>query len=128
MLARVAYGASSVGVAYAVSGLMLLWWAFCLLARDPGMLTKANAYHVLAELAPASFWGAVCLVIGVVQVVAFFRAWPRPMAVAGVLAACWWATIASGFWAVQVPTTAEGVYSIMAGVQLWAAYIMRKAW
>lgn len=127
MLARIAYGASAVGVAYLMSGAALVWWAYALLWRDPELLTRVNVYHELAALAPASTWGVACLTLGALQILAYRVALPRIMAPVGFLAACWWSAISAGFFAVPQPTTAEGIYAIFAFASFWGAAVLWKA-
>lgn len=127
MIARIAYGVSGVGAAYLISGLALLWWAFCLMALSPDMLDRSNAYHALAEVADGRVWGGFCFALGLVQVAAFARAVPIVMAIVGGLAAAWWAVLAAGFWAAPVPTTGAGMYTILSAASVWGAIIMWRA-
>lgn len=127
MIARLIYGPSPVGVAFCISGVMSLWWAWALLIRDPEMLTRSNIYHALSVLAPASFWGSVALVVGALQVAAWFNAKYRAFRFVAVIGAMWWGIIAGGFWAFVPPTTGEGVYTILALTNVWAGWVLWQA-
>ncbi len=106
---------------------LLVSWAMVLLLLNPDQLSAGNAFHDLAAIAPAWFWGLYCLAVGAVQVSAAFVDRARLHAMANILAAMWFASLSAVFFTINDVSTGAFTYGILSVFNVWGAIFFWRA-